>query len=209
MLAAGSAIAGVITGLGVPSSASEATHVADPPTTGAPTYVSPDALPKGPRFGTWDAGDVTAGLPARAPFCLDGVFDAQRTGYRTYSANSKVGADEFVSVLPTGADANTLEARLQTQLESCYKGWLAQDIPAYRNAHRSASWAKYSGTGNPTVYGVFTVPPSGFDHATHLYAVGRRGATVMVLHMVVVGDRTNAPVDVFRTSAEAALTAMY
>jgi hypothetical protein len=231
-LAAGSAIAGVVTGLGMPSSASErsaasemsaaseaaaserpasaGTRVAASSTSsGAPNYVRPDALPQGPRFGTWDAGDVVAGMPARPPFCLSGAFDPARTSFRPYSANAKVGADELVSVLPTAADANAFEARLQTQLEGCYKSWLAQDIPAYRNRPRSASWAKYAGSDNPTLYGVFTVPPEGFDHATHLYAVGRRGATVMVLHLVVVGDRATAPVDAFQRSAEAALATMY
>ena len=45
---------------------------------------------------------------------------------------------------------------------------------------RTASWVRYASSdspSDPTVYGVFTVPPPGFDHATNLYAVGRRGIT--------------------------------
>lgn len=213
-LAAGTAIAGVITGLGVPSSASEANHstaaaVAAP---NGPNYVAAAAMPQGARFGSWTEGPVNSGTPAKAPFCLDGVFDSSDTGNRAYFGKSKVAAEELVSVLSDTASADALVTKLQAKIQACYQQWLNMDIPAYRGGKRSASWARYASGGtstDPTVYGVFTVPPAGFDHATNLFAVGKRGNSVMVLHLVLVGDRADAPVEQFRATASAALAALY
>ncbi len=215
-LAAGTAIAGVITGLGVPSSASEANHstaaaVAAP---NGPNYLAAAACLGVVRFGSWTAGPVTSGTPAKAPFCLDGVFDSSDTGNRAYFGKSKVAAEELVSVLSDTASADALVTKLQTKIQGCYQQWLNMDIPAYRSGKRSASWARYASPGDTatttrTVYGVFTVPPTGFDHATNLFAVGKRGNSVMVLHLVLVGDRADAPVEQFRATASAALAALY
>jgi hypothetical protein len=103
-------------------------------------------------------------------------------------------------------------AKLRTQIQGCYQQWLNLEIPAYHNGRRTASWVRYASTGapnDPTVYGVFTVPPAGYDPATNLYAVGRRGNTVMVMHLVLVGDKTDAPIAAFRSSAQAAVAALY
>jgi hypothetical protein len=212
--AVGIAIAAVIMGSALPAAALEPNR----PDSGAsaafaggvaPVFVDAAALPQGARFGSWSAGAIAAGVPARAPFCLDGVFDARRTAYRPYRANPKVGAEELISPMATESDAAALVARLRTQLEGCYQRWLDLDIPAYRNDRRTASWTQYAGSDNLALYGVFTVPPAGFDHAIHLYAVGLRGATVMVLHLVLAGDRVDAPAEAFRSSAQAALAGMY
>jgi hypothetical protein len=213
LLAAGTAIAGVITGLGVPSSASEkAPSTAAVTTVDGPTYLSANALPQGARFGSWTQGPVENGLPAKAPFCLANVFDPSTTGNRAYAGKSKVAAEELVSVQPNNQAAAALVAKLRTQIQGCYQQWLNMDIPAYRGGKRSASWVRYASSDapeDPTIYGVFTVPPPGFDHATNLYAVAQRGNTVMVMHMVLVGDKTDAPVAPFRTSAQAATDALY
>lgn len=213
LLAAGTAIAGVITGLGVPSSASEASpSTAAVTTLDGPNYLTATALPQGARFGTWSAGQIVNGLPAKAPFCLDNAFDPATTSNRPYAGKSKVAAEELVSVLPNAQAADALTAKLRTQIQGCFQQWLNMDIPAYRTGKRTASWVRYASTSapnDPTIYGVFTVPPAGYDPATNLYAVGRRGNTVMVVHLVLVGDKTDAPTAAFRSSAQAAVAALY
>lgn len=213
LLAACTVVAGVITALGVPSSASETSpSTAAVATADSPNYVAVAALPQGARFGSWTAGAIDNGLPAKSPFCLDGVFDPSTTGNRGYYGKTKVAAEELVSVLGSSQAADDLVSKLRTQIQGCYQQWLNMDIPAYRKGHRSASWARYASSDapdEPTIYGVFTVPPPGFDHATNLYAVGRRGNTVMVMHMVLVGDRGNAPAVQFQSSAMAAMSTLY
>ncbi len=213
LLAACTVVAGVITALGVPSSASATSpSTAAVATADSPNYLAAAALPQGARFGSWTAGPIDNGLPAKSPFCLDGVFDPSNTGNRGYYGKSKVAAEEMVSVLGSPQAAADLVTKLRTQIQGCYQQWLNMDIPTYRKGHRSASWVRYASSdspADPTIYGVFTVPPPGFDHATNLYAVGQRGNTVMVMHMVLVGDQGDAPAAQFRSSAMAAMSTLY
>jgi len=179
---------------------------------GGPLFVNTDALPQGARFGAWHGGAGVTGVPGKAPFCLGGKFDASHTKYRVYTAAPKVNAQEYISVLPSEAAASALIGRLGQELQDCYRNWLALDIKAYHDHKRSASWEKYSSStpgGAMTVYGVFTVPPKGYDPATHLYAVSREGSTVMLLHMSMVGSRDTAPVAPFTKSANTAMQVMY
>ena len=57
---------------------------------------------------------------------------------------------------------------------------------------------------------MFTVPPKkAADPMTHMFAVGREGSTVMVVHMGVVGAKSRAPVNSFTTTAKKALRRLY
>jgi hypothetical protein len=177
-----------------------------------PLFVNTDALPHGARFGVWHGGTAIDGVPGKAPFCLGGEFDAHTTKYRTYSASPKVAGQEYLSVQPSAAAATALVNKLDQDLRECYKSWLSLNIPAYHDHKRSASWEKYASSnadGTMTVYGVFTVPPKGYDPATHLFGVGREGNTVMVLHLSMPGTRSTAPVEAFTQSANTALQVMY
>jgi hypothetical protein len=177
-----------------------------------PLFVNTDALPQGPRFGSWHGGAAIDGLPAKAPFCLSGEFAAKATKYRPYSAAPKVAGQEYISTQGTVAAADALVSKLGRDLQECYRQWLSLNIPAYHDHKRSASWERYTSStsaGVLTVYGVYTVPPKGFDPATHLFAVGRQGNTVMLLHISLVGTRSNAPVSEFTKSANTALQVMF
>ncbi|MGQ0467715.1 MAG: hypothetical protein ACT4QG_20650 [Sporichthyaceae bacterium] len=206
------ASAAVVLGFRVPATASS--HDAPPAPSAAvqssePRFVDPADLPQGARFGDWGASAVREGLPKRAGFCLDGMFKAEQTSYRSYRSNApKVSAQEYLVQAGSETAAATLVAKLGQRLENCYREWLNLDIEAYDGAGRTASWERYRSTNiadGLTIYGVFTVPPKGFDKATHLYGVGRDGERVMVLHMSLVGPHSEAPDGVFRQSAVAAV----
>lgn len=213
LLAVSSATAAMLAGLGVPATASsqDSTPPAVTTTTKqtSPRFIEPAAMPQGERFGSWGASAVRTGLPKRAGFCLDGLFKAEQTSYRPYTGSApKVTAQEYVIQAGSATEADKLVTKLGTRLQNCYKEWLNLEIAAYQDAPRTASWERYrtSSVGDGlTVYGVFTVPPKKFDRATHLYGVGRDGDRVMVLHMSLVGSQSDAPDDVFRSSAAHAL----
>lgn len=214
--AAGTAFGGLVAGLGVPAAASDAAApAAMPPTaTGigqevlpAPGFLAASQLPQGKRYGTWKAGRIYQGIPRNPKFCLDGALPAAATSYVTYRGKTNVAAEEFVTVTDSAAAAQALVGSLRSQIQACYQEWLDTDIPQYRDGERRASWKRY-GTAQVedglTVIGVFTVPPKGFVRTSHLYAIGRDGHVVVVFHLGVPGDRSNAPVKGFtRVGAKA------
>lgn len=211
--AAGTAFGGLVAGLGVPAAASDAAapapmrpaETAETAESGegvslAPGFLKATQLPQGKRYGTWKASRVYAGVPRNPKFCLDGALPAPQTRYVTYRGKTNVTAEEFVTVTESDAAAQALVASLRSQIQSCYQEWLDTDIPQYRDGLRKASWKRY-GTerveDGMTVIGVFTVPPKGFVKTSHLYAIGRDGRVVVVFHLGVPGDRSNAPVKGF------------
>jgi hypothetical protein len=208
--AAGTAFGGLVAGLGVPAAASDAaapaaTMPTETPEIGqgvslAPGFLKASQLPQGDRYGTWKAGRIYHGMPRNPKFCLDDALPAAETSYVTYRGKTNVAASECVTVTDSAAAAQALVASLRSQIQACYQEWLDTDIPQYRDGQRKASWKRY-GTAQVedgmTVIGVFTVPPKGFVKTSHLYAIGRDGHVVVVFHLGVPGDRSNAPVKGF------------
>ncbi len=204
--AAGTAFGGLVAGLGVPASA---TAVAAPAAsdngpgeigTGvslAPSFLKASQLPQGNRYGTWKASKIYTGTPRNPKFCLEDVLPAAETRYKTYRGKTNVAAEEFITVTGSDTEAQALVNEVRAQVQSCFQTWLNADIPQYRDGHRKASWKRYGTTrvaDGMTVVGVFTVPPKGFVKTSHLYAIGRDGNKVVIFHLGVPGDRSNAPV---------------
>lgn len=210
LCAAGTAFGGLVAGLGVPAAASDAAAPAAtlptetpeirPGVALAPGFLTASQLPQGKRYGTWKAGRIYEGVPRNPKFCLEGALPAPETSYVTYRGKTNVAAEEYVTVTDSAAAARALVASLRSQIQACYQQWLDTDIPQYRDSERRASWKRY-GTAQVedglTVIGVFTVPPKGFVRTSHLYAIGRDGHVVVLLHLGVPGDRSNAPVKGF------------
>lgn len=173
-----------------------------------PTFLTSSQLPQGKRYGSWSASRVYSGTPKSPVFCLDDALPAADTRYVSYKGKKNVAAQEFVTETESEAAAVALVSSLRTQIQDCYTEWLDLKIPAYSSGKRKASWKRY-GTekieDGMTVFGVFTVPPKGFAKTTHLYAVGRDGNAVMVLHLGVLGSRGDAPVKSFTKSGKRAL----
>ena len=209
--AAGTAFGGLVAGLGVPASATAvgapvaaamASEYDGPGEIGtgvslAPSFLKAAQLPQGARYGNWKASGIYTGTPRNPKFCLENVLPAAETRYKTYRGKTNVAAEEFITVTGSDAEAQALVNALRTKIQGCYQTWLNTDIPQYRDGKRSASFKRY-GTAQVedgmTVIGVFTVPPKGFVKTSHLYAIGRDGNKVVVFHLGVPGDKTNAPV---------------
>lgn len=218
LCAAGTAFGGLVAGLGVPAAASNlaapaAALPADGPQIGegvsrGPSFLSTSQLPQGSRYGKWKGSGVYTGTPKNPKFCLENVLPAAETKYRTYRGKKNVAAEEFVTVADSPAAAAELVSKVRAQVQACYRTWLDTDIPQYREGKRKASFKRY-GTetveDGMTVIGVFTVPPKGFVKTSHLYAIGRDGSFVVVLHLGVPGTKANAPVGKFTSSGAKAL----
>jgi hypothetical protein len=207
--AAGTAFGGLVAGLGVPAAANAVAAPAAAPMVSEgpgeigegvsldPSFLKAGQLPQGTRYGTWKASGIYTGTPRNPKFCLKDAFPAAETRYKTYRGKTNVAAEEFITVTGSDAEAQALVNALRTQIQSCYQTWLNTDIPQYRDGKRKASFKRYGTVqveDGMTVIGVFTVPPKGFVKTSHLYAIGLDGNKVVVLHLGVPGDKTNAPV---------------
>ncbi len=218
MCAAGTAFGGLVAGLGVPAAASNLAAPAPAmpsyePEIGegvsrGPSFLTTSQLPKGTRFGQWRASGVYTGTPRNPKFCLENVLPAAETRYRTYRGKKNVAAEEFVTVADSSAAAAALVDKVRAQVQRCYQTWLDTDIPQYSEGKRSAGFKRYgteSVEDGMTVIGVFTVPPKGFVKMAHLYAIGRDGNFVVLVHLGVPGTKANAPVQKFTTTGAKAL----
>jgi hypothetical protein len=228
LCASGTAFGGLVAGLGVPAAATDVAAPAAPvaavtavPTGGgeigdavsiSPSFLKASQLPQGKRYGTWKTSRSYAGVPRHARFCLDGALPAAETRYKTYRGKTNVAAEEFVTVADSAAQAAALVDAIRTQVQGCYQEWLNADIPAYETGRRTAGYKRY-GTAQVedgmTVIGVFTVPPKGFVKMTHLYAIGRDGNVVVLVHLGVPGGKGKAPVAGFSTAGAKALRQVF
>jgi hypothetical protein len=213
------AVAGVATGVAVPAGATggggtvAAVLVPSYASAAAPKFLTASQLPQGARYGTWKAQPVRAGLPSPRTFCLGGTMAASTTTFTPFRSGTEAGAQHFVAVGLSEARAKGLADRLRTKIEGCFKEWLElTGGTIYKGKKINASWRRY-GTydiaDGMTVWGVFTVPPKPTPPTTHLYAVGREGRTVSVLHLGLNGAEKVAPHADFTVTAETALRQLY
>ncbi|MGQ0623723.1 MAG: hypothetical protein ACT4PP_03570 [Sporichthyaceae bacterium] len=173
-----------------------------------PAFLTADQMPLGERYGTWKRTGSFAGVPAAPVFCLDSALPAEQTRYVAFRGKKAVSAQQFVTLTESAAAAADLVSEVGSQIAGCYQQWLDLEIDEYREGKRSASWKRYGGAAvedGITFYGVFTVPPKGFARTTHLYAVGRDGSAVVVVHLAMLGPADNAPDKAFRKVTKQAL----
>ncbi|MGQ0630931.1 MAG: hypothetical protein ACT4P1_07800 [Sporichthyaceae bacterium] len=173
-----------------------------------PGFLTAAQMPVGKRYGNWSRTGSFAGVPAAPVFCLEDALPAAQTRYVAFRGKKAVSAQEFVTVTGSEAAAVDLVNTVGIQIADCYQRWLDLDIDDYREGKRTASWKRYGGAEveeGITFYGVFTVPPRGFARTTHLYAVGRDGNAVVVVHLAMLGPSDNAPDKAFRKLTKQAL----
>lgn len=213
------AVAGLATGVVVPAGAAGGRAVSAslvPAVASGPTeakFLTAAQLPQGPRYRSWKAMPARAGLPDPRTFCLGGTMSPTTTSYTAYRSGTEAGAQHFIAVGATDARATALAAKLKAKIQGCFQEWLElTGHSIYQGKRITASWKRY-GTYDVadglTVWGVFTSPPKPTPPTTHLYAVGRDGRTVTVLHLGLNGVQKDAPAGPFTETAETAMREMY
>lgn len=213
------AIAGVATGVAVPAGAAgrhtptSATSTAEV-TPAQARFLATAELPVSNRYGAWSVSSVKEGLPTPRKFCLTEAIPAEGTRYETFRSAKSAFGEEYVTVAASPADAEALVRDVRSAIQDCHKYWL-QTVSkgVYKYGKITASWSRYATydiSDGLRIYGVFTVPPKkAADPMTHMFAVGREGSTVLVLHLGVTGAKDRAPVNSFTTTAKKALRQLY
>ncbi len=168
---------------------------------GAPDLLEPSELPQGSRYGTWQAGPVSPGLPEPEPFCTEGVLPAEGALYREFQSEYDASATQIVVSLYHEDAARLVVREAARAVEQCAERWQEQ----YPGGE--ASW-RYYGELNVAdgarVYGVFTSVPDGEPTVT-MYAVGRDQDTVTVVELGQMGEPREAPVRAFKRTARTAV----
>ncbi|AXK34020.1 hypothetical protein DVA86_16500 [Streptomyces armeniacus] len=197
-IAAATAAAAAVAGAGLFTAGQSA--AAEPSAT-APGFLEPAELPPHPS-SSWQAGDVSTGLPDPRPFCLDDAMPSgDRTWHRTYSTDLDTGATQVSVSLGSEQKAAKLAAKLRKGYTNCTDEWLA-DYP-----EGTASWKDYGkvdAQDGAQVYGTYTALPES-SHNVHLFGVGRDGATVTVVSWGQIGTLEDAPVADFKDTVRTAV----
>ncbi|MFD5619356.1 hypothetical protein [Streptomyces yangpuensis] len=166
----------------------------------APGFLNGTDLPPHPA-SAWYAGEITAGLPETAPFCLDGALPAAGSWHRTFGTEFDTGAVQVSVRSASPAAAAKLVGTLERRVAACAADWL-RTTPG-----GTASWQDY-GTlpveEGAHVYGVHTSVPES-EPGVHLYGIGRDGSTVTVVKWGQMGDLSQAPVAAFKKTTTKAV----
>ncbi|MFJ6782069.1 hypothetical protein [Streptomyces yangpuensis] len=166
----------------------------------APGFLNGTDLPPHPS-SAWHAGQITAGLPETAPFCLDGALPAAGSWHRTFGTEFDTGAVQVSVRSASPAAAAKLVGTLERRVAACAADWL-RTTPG-----GTASWQDY-GTlpveEGAHVYGVHTSIPES-EPGVHLYGIGRDGSTVTVVKWGQMSDLSQAPVAAFKKTTTKAV----
>ncbi|MCX9191817.1 hypothetical protein C3Y87_10400 [Carbonactinospora thermoautotrophica] len=169
-------------------------------TSGAPDLLEPSELPQ-ERYGTWQAGSVSPGLPEVEPFCVEGVLPAQGARHREFQSEYDASATQVVVSLRDEDGAWLIAKEAAQAVERCAERWQEQ-YPEGR-----ARWLYYGEldvADGARVYGVFTTLPDS-EPTISLYAVGRDRDTVTVVELGQMGEPAEAPVRAFKRTARIAV----
>lgn len=164
-----------------------------------PGFLEPGDLPPHPT--TWHAGDVTAGVPDPAAFCLAGALPVETSYYREFQTELDTNATQLATVTDSAAEAGRLAGSLERRVADCASAWLAE------HPGGTASWQDYGPleTGDGAhLYGVHTSVPDS-EPGVHLFGIGRDGKRVTVARWGEIGDLGQAPVKAFAATTKTAV----
>jgi hypothetical protein len=164
-------------------------------------FLEPSQLPQGRRYGTWQAGPVTPGLPDPLTFCLEEALPSEGAQHRVFYTDVDAAAEQVAITLPDEDSARLIAKEAVQAIERC------ADRLNEQNPEGAASWQSYGHykiEDGLSIYGVFTWYPNS-ETGAHLYGVGRDGDTVTVVHLGQMGTAEDAPVPAFKKTARVAL----
>ncbi|MEU2392936.1 hypothetical protein [Streptomyces sp. NPDC007369] len=178
--------------------------------------VSPAAAADGPAFldarelprqaGTaWHAGPVSSGVPDPLPFCVGEALPGATSRHRAFWTDVDTNAVQVTVVERDEAAARSLAALLNAAVKNCAERVEQQDPDV------EAEWRDFGrveAEEGARVQGVRTTHAwAGND--VHLFAVGRDGRTVTVVHWGRMGTFRDAPVNAFKNTTRTAVNKLY
>ncbi|GGR87777.1 hypothetical protein GCM10010252_28200 [Streptomyces aureoverticillatus] len=170
---------------------------------GTPRFLAPSELP--PHASSdWYAGPVTAGQPDPLPMC-GGEALPSISVHRAYRTDLDTGALQVTVVERSEQRAKDFAELVRKDLAGCAKKVMQQnpDITAAQK-----SYGKVNAEEGAYVYGVHTEATWGASDI-NMYAVGRDGNTVTLVHWGQMGDFADAPVAAFKTTTATAVNKLY
>ncbi|MGK5733797.1 hypothetical protein [Streptomyces sp. URMC 124] len=181
-----------------------ATSAAPAGAAGAPAFLQPGELP--PHAGSpWHAGPVTSGVPDPVPFCVGEALPGATSMFRQFWTDVDTNAQQVTVVERDEAAARRLAALLDRAVRQCPAKVQQQDPDV------TAKWRDYGPVDaeeGARVHGVQTThAQTGND--VHLFAVGRDGRTVTVVHWGEMGTFAHAPVTAFKKTTRTAVEKLY
>ncbi|NXY96416.1 hypothetical protein HYE82_18870 [Streptomyces sp. BR123] len=168
-----------------------------------PAFLDPRELPR--QAGTaWQAGPVTSGVPDPLPFCVGEALPGATSRHRAFWTDVDTNAVQVTVVERDEAAARSLAALLDSAVRGCAER-VEQDPDV------TAEWRDFGrvqAEEGARVQGVRTVHAwAGND--VHLFAVGRDGRTVTVVHWGRMGTFHDAPVNAFKNTTRTAVNKLY
>ncbi|MER6997721.1 hypothetical protein [Streptomyces sp. NPDC000410] len=196
--------ASLLTGLAAAAAAVVPTAVPPAVAAGGPAFLDARELP--PQAGTaWHSGPVTAGTPDPLPFCVGEALPGATSRHRAFWTDVDTNAVQVTVVERDETAASSLAALFGTAVKGCAERAQQQDPDI------KAEWRDFGRVvteDGASVQGVRTTHAwTGND--VHLFAVGRDGRTVTVVHWGRMGTFADAPVDAFKKSTRTAVNKLY
>lgn len=194
LLALAAAVAGSGIALGtVPAAAAD----------GTPRFLAPSELP--PHASSdWYAGPVTAGQPDPLPMC-GGEALPSTSVHRAYRTDLDTGALQVTVVERDEQRAKDLAGLIRKELAGCAKKVMQQN-PEITAAQKY--YGKVNAEEGAFVYGVHTEAAWGASDI-NMYAVGRDGNTVTLVHWGQMGGFADAQVADFKNTTATAVKKLY
>ncbi|MFD0412368.1 hypothetical protein [Streptomyces sp. NPDC127108] len=170
---------------------------------GTPKFLSASELPPH-ASSAWHAGPITSGQPDPLPMC-GGEALPSTSVHRAYRTDLDTGALQVTVVERDVQRAKAFAELLRKDLAGCAKKVMAQypDVTAAQKYY-----GKVDVEEGAHVYGVHTEASWGASDI-NMYAVGRDGRTVTLVHWGQMGDFSDAPVSAFKTTTATAVKKLY
>ena len=160
-------------------------------------FVPKSDLPQASKYTPWTASAPKAGLPSPMYTCIKGILPAGKTSYQTFSSDMTAEVRETITRTGSSAAAKTLVTQLRRAVRNC-----DDRLDDVTSINRVGAWDIEDGL---TLHGVYSAP-EGSEYNFQLFAIGRDGRKVIVTTFSDMGQKSDAPIAAFTTTAKRALT---
>jgi hypothetical protein len=183
----GAAVVGVaLTGFAVTSASANHTG----------TFVPKSDLPQASQYTPWKAQAPKAGLPKPMYTCIKGILPAAASSHQVFTSDMTAEVREIITVAKNKTEAKALVSKLRSAIANCDDK--LDDVTGIDRI------ARYKTADDLTLDAVYTAPENS-EYNFQLFAVGRDGKAVVVTTFGDMGQKADAPIAAFTTTAKKAL----